>query len=201
MSTLSSRKQRKSISADRSLLMILGAFSLVVIGLIVGLSWLGNQPRASVTSAATVVDEAELLPLAKAVRPMRGFHDMSRLPHSAPVARTLPAGAPQPDLDAPVVRWDWGTIPARPPVAQSFPIQNQGNEPLLVTGVTTSCGCTVAELSSSVIPPGQRADLVVIFDPAYHETVGPVTRVVWVETNDPDTPLLELRLDADVLPQ
>ena len=201
MSTISSRKHRKSLTTDRSLMILVGAFSLVAILLIVGLSWIGSQSRSAVSPAAAMVDEAELLPLAKVVRPIRGFHDMSRLPHSAPVARTLPAGAPQPDLDVPVVRWDWGTIPAQPPVAQTFPIQNRGNEPLLVSNVTTSCGCTIADLSSSVIPPGQRADLLVVFDPAYHETVGPVTRVVWVETNDPDTPLLELRLDADVLPQ
>jgi thioredoxin reductase len=43
-------------------------------------------------------------------------------------------------------------------------------------------------LSSSVIPPGTRADLTVVFDLDYHDTEGPVTRVVWLETNDPDQP-------------
>ena len=66
--------------------------------------------------------------------------------------------------------------------------------------MVTSCGCTTAELSSSVIPAGQRADLVVTFDPNFHETSGPVTRLVWLETNDPDMPVVELRLDANVLP-
>jgi hypothetical protein len=38
----------------------------------------------------------------------------------------------------------------------------------------------------------------VVFDPDYHETVGPVTRVVWLETNDPDQPVVEVGFAANV---
>lgn len=56
-------------------------------------------------------------------------------------------------------------------------------------------------LAGSVIPPGQRADLVVTFDPDFHKTFGPVTRVIWIESNDPDTPVAEVRFEADVQPR
>ncbi len=69
---------------------------------------------------------------------------------------------------------------------------------LEISSVVTSCGCTTANLSSSVISPGTRADLTVVFDPDYHDTVGPVTRVVWLETNDPDQPVVEVGFDANV---
>jgi hypothetical protein len=205
MSSISSRSRSKHSGSDRTLLYLLLGFSALVVGLIVGLSLLGSGGQSTISASDAVaseaaVSESELLPLAEPVNPIQGFHDMPNIPRSAPASITLPADTPQPNLDLPVLFWDWGNIPVHPPVQQTFPIQNTGDEPLLVTKVVTSCGCTVADLSSSYIPAGQRADLVVIFDPAFHETSGPVTRVVWVETNDPDTPLTELRMDANVLP-
>jgi hypothetical protein len=200
MSAISSRSRSKRAGSDRSLLYLFAGFTVLVVLAIVALSVISNQPRTDVPPAAAAVLEAELLPLAEPIDPIYGFHDMPNIPQSMPQGRTVPTGTPQPNVDLPLMRWDWGTIPARPPVSQTFPIQNKGDEPLLVSKVVTSCGCTVANLTSSVIPAGQRADLVVTFDPAYHETSGPVTRIVWVETNDPDTPLFELRLDANVLP-
>jgi hypothetical protein len=198
MSAISSRSRRKSTKDDRTLLYIVVAFAVLVLVLIAALSWLGNGNRVAVAPSALA--DADLLPLAEPVNPMYGFHDMANMPNLHPATRTVPATAPQPNLDAPLARWDWGTIPARPPVSQNFPIQNLGDQPLVITKIVTSCGCTIAHLSSSFIPPGQRADLLVTFDPAFHLTTGPVSRVVWLETNDPDTPLLELRLEANVLP-
>lgn len=60
------------------------------------------------------------------------------------------------------------------------------------------CACTTAELLSSVIPPGRRADLSVTFDADFHETRGEVTRLVWFATNDPTQPWVEVRITADV---
>ncbi|MCB0112575.1 MAG: DUF1573 domain-containing protein [Caldilineaceae bacterium] len=205
MSAVSSRSHRKqSAGSDRTLLYMLVGFSVLVVALIVIINLLGSGGQRPVAASDAVAAEAavsqdELLPLAEPVEPIAGFHDMPNIPRSMPQSVTLPADTPQPNLDLPVLFWDWGEIPVRPPVQQTFPIQNKGNEPLIVTKVVTSCGCTVADLSSSYIPAGRRADLVVTFDPAYHDTSGPVTRIVWLETNDPDTPLVELRLDANVV--
>ena len=200
MSVISSHARSKRASNDRTMVTLLIGFSALVVALMVGLILLGNGGQTPDTASDAVVSEADLLPLAEPVYPIAGYHDMPNIPQFMPQGVTLSADTPQPNLDVPMLVWDWGTIPAQPPVQQTFPIQNTGNEPLVVSKVVTSCGCTVANLSSSYIPAGQRADLVVTFDPAYHETSGPVTRVVWVETTDPDTPLVELRMDANVLP-
>ena len=130
---------------------------------------------------------------------MTGIHDMRNQPQAS-TPREVPADQPQPNVDTPQLSYKFGSVSRRPKVQQTFPIQNKGDEPLVVSWVGTSCGCTVGQLSSSVIPPGQRADLTVIFDTAFHaETVGPVTRVVWVDSNDPDQPRLEFRIEANVL--
>ena len=68
----------------------------------------------------------------------------------------------------------------------------------MLSNLVTSCGCTTAELSSDVVPPGQRADLQVTFDADYHPTEGEVTRTVWFATNDPTRPWVELQVAASV---
>lgn len=195
-STARHRSRRNTrASLDWIVLGILVAATVLVLGLLALSNWMSSRPAASVA-----VDQANLLPLAEPVNPIAGFHDMEHMPNPTTPGQAVDASIPQANVDLPVLRWDWGDIPRIPKVQQTFPIQNTGDQPLLISSVVTSCGCTTADLSSSVIPAGQRADLVVTFDPNFHETSGPVTRLVWLETNDPDTPVVELRTDANVLP-
>lgn len=191
------KRRRTRPVNDRTVLLTMVAITVLIVGLLVLAQILAT--RTSEPIAATPVDAA-LLPLAAPVNPVVGGHNMDNLPDPGRRGTAVGAETPQANVDLPLTRWDWGTIPAIPAVEQTFPIQNTGDEPLLITNVGTSCGCTTAALSSSVIPPGQRADLRVVFDPNFHATSGPVTRLVWLETNDPDLPVVELRLDANVVP-
>ncbi|MCC6168777.1 MAG: DUF1573 domain-containing protein [Caldilineaceae bacterium] len=200
MRTLSSGHARRAGRAndaniDRLFLLVLIGATAVILATLAVVNW-ASRSAAPVASAQF----DNLLPLAQPVNPIAGFHNMERMPNLSAPARPAAAGTPQSNVDLPLATWDWGTIPARPAVMQTFPIQNTGDQPLLITNVVTSCGCTTAQLSSSVVPAGQRADLVVTFDPDFHATSGPVTRLVWLETNDPDQPVVELRMDANVIP-
>jgi len=190
-------KSRQQPSTDQLFIVVITALTVLIVGALVALNWLGNQPR--ITPAA-MVDASALLPLAVPVAPLHGIHDMQNMPQLPAQGHPQAADVPQANVDLPLLRWDWGTIPRQPVVSQTFPIQNTGSQPLLITSVVTSCGCTTADLSASLIPAGQRADLTVIFDPNFHDTSGPVTRLVWLETNDPDMPVVELRMDAVVRP-
>jgi hypothetical protein len=178
-----------------------GGLALIAVLVVVGL-W--RQSVLAKSSAATTAlrneDEADLLPLAEARLPLRGGHDPARMPQQTPVPRQAPANASLPRLDLPSTTYDFGTIPERPDVAHIFAVQNKGDAELKIHNLVTSCGCTIAELSSSVIPPRQRADLKVTFDPDFHKTEGFVTRVVWFATNDPTQPWVEMRIDANVEP-
>lgn len=197
VSTTRHRSRRNTrMSLDWIVLAILVAVTVLVLGLLALSNWMSSRPATS----AAAVDQTNLLPLAQPVNPIAGFHDMEHMPNPNAPGQPVEASVPQANVDLPVLSWDWGDIARVPPVQQTFPIQNTGDQPLLITNVVTSCGCTTAHLSSSVIPAGQRADLLVTFDPNFHETSGPVTRLVWLETNDPDLPVVELRLDANVVP-
>jgi hypothetical protein len=123
---------------------------------------------------------------------------MALIPERTPAPQAAPQDVPVPRLDVPTVSHDFGRIYERWDVSHIFPVHNTGDADLFISNLVTSCGCTVAELSSSVIPPGQRADLVVTFDADFHETKGEVTRLVWFATNDPTQPWVELRVTAYV---
>jgi hypothetical protein len=176
-------------------------WGVLAVVLLAGAVWQRINTRPPVVQAITMTDAGiDLLPLAKPLKPLRGTHDMSLLPAELPQPQAVPEGTEVPRVDIPQASYDFGTIPPSPPVAYVFAIQNTGTAPLKLSNLVTSCGCTVAELSSSVIPPGERADLEVIFDPDYHVTVGEVTRVVWMVSDDPTQPWLEIMVTADVQP-
>lgn len=114
--------------------------------------------------------------------------------------------------------FDWGEIKMDDGVVEKeFDIKNGGTETLTLSNVVTSCMCTTAflEKGDEVSPEfgmhtksryqlnlesGESAKLRVVFDPAFHgpEGVGPITRQVTVETNDPNNLKLTYTLSAMV---
>ena len=143
-------------------------------------------------------DAVVLLPLAGPQHPLQGGHDMALIPQRTPTSQSAPSDVPLPHLEVPSATHDFGRVYGRWDVTHTFAVQNVGTADLVLHNLVTSCGCTTAELSSSVIPPGQRADLTVAFDADFHETDGQVTRLVWFATNDTTQPWVEVRITADV---
>jgi hypothetical protein len=143
-------------------------------------------------------DPANLPPLAQAGQPLWGGHDMALIPEQTPAPQPVPSDVPMPRLDMLSTSYDFGRVYGHWDVTHIFALQNTGTADLIIGNLVTSCGCTTAELSSDVIPPGQRADLTVIFDAGFHETHGEVVRVVWFATNDLTQPWVEVRITADV---
>ena len=82
-----------------------------------------------------------------------------------------------------------------------IPLRNTGSSDLVIQSVTTSCGCTSAEVSPLTIPPGESGVLLVQFDSGTHgpEANGPVMRQVFITSNDSDEPELEFRFTAEVV--
>ncbi|MFC2030049.1 DUF1573 domain-containing protein [Chloroflexota bacterium] len=189
------RPQRKT-SGLSPLVWLGGILGIVVV--LVAVNLLQSSAVADPPVASRSEDQAELLPLAERNQPLTGGHDMARIPRQTPAPQPAPEGVAVPGLDLPVASHNFGRIPGRPDVAHVFAVQNTGTADLKIWNLVTSCGCTTAELSSSVIPPGQRADLTVTFDPDFHVTQGTVVRLVWFATNDPAQPWAEVRFTADV---
>ena len=88
----------------------------------------------------------------------------------------------------------------------SFTVKNTGAEPLEIFRLSTSCGCTQAEMKDgqTVIAAGESAEMSVSFDPAVHKDdtdLGELTRVVYIRTNDVSQPETEVTIKANVIKQ
>jgi hypothetical protein len=109
------------------------------------------------------------------------------------------AGQPgQVDLSA--TEYDFGTIPNDKSVSQVFEVRNVGRGKLEIVGVSTSCGCTTAQVSKRQLARGETAELEVTYDPLAHEgATGRFMRIVYIRSNDPEVPEATLTIRVTVV--
>ena len=94
---------------------------------------------------------------------------------------------------------DFGTLSGSQQVSHSFVLENHGYADLVVTQAYTTCGCTTAEISASVIPPGKAGLVTVYLNPM--QAVGnyaAIRRGIILETNDPKQPQIEIWIQASL---
>jgi hypothetical protein len=65
-----------------------------------------------------------------------------------------PPAASQEALSIKETAFDFGTIPQGKPVYHFFEVTNTGKDPMVISNVQTSCGCTTPEWSKEPIAPG-----------------------------------------------
>lgn len=95
--------------------------------------------------------------------------------------------------------FDFGEIPNAAPVSQTFQVRNAGQGTLKITGVSTSCGCTTAQVDKEHLDPSEAATLTVTYDPQAHGgQTGRFMRVVYVRSDDPETPEASLTIRVTV---
>ena len=129
------------------------------------------------------------------LQPILAVHEMGE---GSPIP-FLPKGEPQPNIVIPETSYDFGTIGIQDVVEQTFMIRNTGEAPLTISRAYTTCGCTTAEISASVIPPGQVATVKLIFDAGFHDAAGQtVRRGLIIENNDPEQSQAEIWIQAKV---
>ncbi len=108
-------------------------------------------------------------------------------------------GGGTPQVTVSPIDYDFGQI-GPDPVTTTFAISNQGSGLLQIESVTTSCGCTTAEINHQTIGPGESANLTVNFDPQAHVgAVGQFVRYIYLRTNDPTASEVEVEIRADVI--
>jgi len=81
--------------------------------------------------------------------------------------------------------YDFGTIEHKKPVSHRFEFSNAGKTPLIINDVMTSCGCTAAEWTKTVIKPGEKGFISVEFDA---ELLGPFNKMITVSYNGATSP-------------
>ncbi|MFA6260817.1 MAG: DUF1573 domain-containing protein [Bacteroidia bacterium] len=86
---------------------------------------------------------------------------------------------------------NFGPIPQNNPVMHRFVFKNSGKAPLILSNVSPSCGCTVAEYTREAIKPGQKGFIQVTFNAA---STGFFKKSIAVHSNASEQPfMLEIR--------
>lgn len=115
----------------------------------------------------------------------------------ASAAALAEEGAPKaPRIAAEPAAFDFGKALPQRTLEKEFVIRNYGSADLKIEGVTTTCGCTVAQLASDVIPPGKSLPLRVSLET--RSSLGRVERRVLVRSNDPLRPRIEITVSVTV---
>lgn len=93
--------------------------------------------------------------------------------------------------------FDFGTIGDKDGrVNHDFIITNNSNEPLIITRVNASCGCTSPDWTKEPIEPGKSGKVAVSYNPAGNS--GQVSKTVRVTTNlEPTTTVLYIRANVE----
>jgi hypothetical protein len=151
---------------------------VLVVGLAAGFFFVQGRSQTAERTEPLGVEIASLPPLSTQGKSIRGWHDMANIPKNSK-GRPLPKDQPQPDVEVKPANRYLGALGSTDVVNLNYVVVNTGNQDLVIDNV---------------------ADLAVRFDAGYHP-VGPgeqVVRVVWLMTNDPDTPVAEARLTATI---
>lgn len=94
--------------------------------------------------------------------------------------------------------YDFGSIPQGTPVNHVFSFKNTGTEPLVITSVTASCGCTTPEWPREPVRPGATASIKAIFNAA---AMGPFTKTISVVSNaNPNQKVLIIKGEVKTAP-
>lgn len=75
---------------------------------------------------------------------------------------------------------DFGTVPQGTPVSYVFSFKNTGKEPLVLSAVQPSCGCTTPEWPKEPIKPGATANIKATYNAA---NPGTFSKTITVTSN------------------
>jgi hypothetical protein len=93
--------------------------------------------------------------------------------------------------------WDFGTVKQGEVTEHAFTIKNDSSKTIRITGINTSCGCTASKANKEILIPGESAEITVTFKSKGYS--GVVQQHAYVNTDDPDNPVIKLTIKAQVV--
>jgi len=93
--------------------------------------------------------------------------------------------------------YDFHSVIQGKTVAHSFTFRNTGDAAATITRVSSSCGCTVANVSDKIIPPGKSGTIKAAFDSS--DFYGPVSKEVFVYLGNQQKPAYILTMKGLVI--
>lgn len=90
---------------------------------------------------------------------------------------------------------DYGQIEKGGDGLRVFEFTNSGNEPLIISDVKSTCGCTVPKKPEGPIAPGAKSSIEIKYDT---NRVGPIRKTVTVYSNAAE-PIIALKIKGEVI--
>ncbi len=90
---------------------------------------------------------------------------------------------------------DYGTIEKGANGVRVFEFTNTGNEPLIISKVSSTCGCTIPKKPKDPILPGKTGEIEVKYDT---NRVNPIRKTITVISNA-ETPTVALKIKGEVI--
>jgi hypothetical protein len=104
----------------------------------------------------------------------------------------------QPAIDLPQTEHNFGEVQQGEVATVQLPVRNAGQKDLHIESVATSCGCTSAKVEPMTIPPNGEATLTINYNSGLHPDKGPIFRIVYIDSDDPQMPEVTVEIRADV---
>lgn len=108
----------------------------------------------------------------------------------------------QPQIIIEPTSYDFGDLNFGVIAETKFKVKNAGPGVLQITRITTSCSCTSANAGKTMLNPGEETELLVHYDTeamgAGSHGTGRQDRIIYVKSNDPIKPQVELTTTAFV---
>lgn len=90
---------------------------------------------------------------------------------------------------------DYGDIKKGADGLRVFTFTNTGDQPLIITEVKSTCGCTIPKKPDQPIAPGASETIEVKYDT---KRVGPIRRTITVYSNAENNPIVSLKIKGNV---
>jgi hypothetical protein len=104
------------------------------------------------------------------------------------------------DSEKPVFKFneekhDFGKIPQGTPVTTVFEFTNLGKQPLILTDVRPTCGCTIADYTKTPVKSKEKGTIKITYNAA---VAAPFNKVI-VVTSNAETPQKNLNIVGEVI--
>jgi hypothetical protein len=129
------------------------------------------------------------------------FALVREVPAAWPIAddeKAVEKSVPAPKISVEPAAFDFGKALPGKTLEKQFSIRNFGDADLVIEGISTTCGCTAGLMDDAhkVLKPGASGQLRVRLET--REYSGKLVRSVLVRSNDPETKLLEVKVEVMV---
>ncbi len=112
-------------------------------------------------------------------------------------AQVKPANPNAPEISFSKTVHDYGTLFQGGDGNSEFEFTNTGKEPLILSSVKSSCGCTVPSWPREPIMPGKKEVIKVKYDT---KRVGPINKTITVMSNAKTSPVV-LKITGSIVKQ